>query len=206
MRRGRKWAPRLDGTVRDSGGGAVAGAAVTVRNTATNQGRALVTEQDGSFHAAELSAGTYEVMAEREWIRALPAYGRGTGAGRERAPRDCAGARIIGNANHGDGAAGERGRSRKRRWSPRWMGKGSKSCRCIAATIWISCCWRRASLMHRPPHRGAAPRRSRGADSHLAECAHEATTFRSTGSTTMTSTQERAASSCFLKSCRSFRW
>ena len=61
---GSKVGAGLDGMVRDSGGGAVAGAAVTVRNTATNQGRALVTEQDGSFHAAELSAGTYEVMVE----------------------------------------------------------------------------------------------------------------------------------------------
>jgi hypothetical protein len=56
----------LDGTVKDSSGGAVAGAAVTVRNTATDQGRTLVTDEGGSFHAPELSAGIYEVTVERE--------------------------------------------------------------------------------------------------------------------------------------------
>ncbi len=55
----------LDGAASDTSGGAIAGVMVILRNTATGQTRTVVTDARGSFHAAELAVGTYEVTVEQ---------------------------------------------------------------------------------------------------------------------------------------------
>ncbi len=55
----------LWGSVTDSSGAAVAGAAVTVVNLETGSSRALVTDESGRFNAAALSVGHYEVAASK---------------------------------------------------------------------------------------------------------------------------------------------
>src|SRR5712691_6187943 len=52
----------LDGSVGDPSGGRIPGAAVTVRDTATNRMREAPTNVEGAFHIAELPVGTYEVL------------------------------------------------------------------------------------------------------------------------------------------------
>ncbi len=52
---------RISGTVKDPSGAAVAGAPVTVRQTATQFSRSLTTNTDGFYVAPELPIGTYEV-------------------------------------------------------------------------------------------------------------------------------------------------
>ena len=54
----------VEGTVRDSSGGAISNAKVALRNTETNQMRTVATDDRGAFHAGELPAGTYEVRIE----------------------------------------------------------------------------------------------------------------------------------------------
>ncbi|MBZ5536854.1 MAG: TonB-dependent receptor [Acidobacteriia bacterium] len=54
----------VEGNVRDSSGAAISNAKVTLRNTETNQMRAVATDDRGAFHAGELSAGNYEVRVE----------------------------------------------------------------------------------------------------------------------------------------------
>jgi Carboxypeptidase regulatory-like domain/TonB-dependent Receptor Plug Domain len=55
---------RILGAVSDSSGAVVAGANVTVTNTATNVGRQLVTTSAGEYVAPNLEPGTYTVTAE----------------------------------------------------------------------------------------------------------------------------------------------
>lgn len=55
----------LEGTVRDSSGAVIPGAGVTLRNTSTNQTRAVTTNEEGVFHAEALVVGTYEVRIEQ---------------------------------------------------------------------------------------------------------------------------------------------
>jgi hypothetical protein len=55
----------LEGTVTDSAGAVIPGAQVTLRDTATNQTRAVQTDERGSFRANELPVGTYEVRVEQ---------------------------------------------------------------------------------------------------------------------------------------------
>ena len=55
----------LWGSVTDSSGAAVAGAAVTVINLETGSSRALVTDQAGRFNATALAVGHYEVAASK---------------------------------------------------------------------------------------------------------------------------------------------
>src|SRR4029077_13698018 len=55
----------INGTVTDSSGGVVAGAAVKVRNLATNDERKVFTNNDGSYQLADLAIGTYEVSFSR---------------------------------------------------------------------------------------------------------------------------------------------
>ena len=55
----------INGTVTDSSGGVVAGAAVKVRNLATNDERKVFTNNDGSYQVADLAIGTYEVSFSR---------------------------------------------------------------------------------------------------------------------------------------------
>jgi Carboxypeptidase regulatory-like domain/TonB dependent receptor len=55
---------RVLGTVTDASGAVVAGAKVTVTNTATNVTRNLVSNRAGDYVAPDLEAGTYKVSAE----------------------------------------------------------------------------------------------------------------------------------------------
>jgi len=55
----------LWGSVTDSSGASVAGAAVTVLNLETGSSRALVTDEAGRFNATALSVGHYEVTASK---------------------------------------------------------------------------------------------------------------------------------------------
>src|SRR6266852_4482153 len=54
----------LDGTVSDSSSAVIPGASVTLRNTLTNQSRAVTTDDQGFFRAEALAVGTYEVRVE----------------------------------------------------------------------------------------------------------------------------------------------
>jgi hypothetical protein len=56
----------LWGSVTDSSGAAVAGAAVTVVNLETGSSRALVTDEEGRFNATALTVGHYEVSASKD--------------------------------------------------------------------------------------------------------------------------------------------
>jgi hypothetical protein len=53
----------IRGTVRDSAGGTLAGASVTLRNAETNAERVLTTNQQGVYVATLLRVGTYDVTA-----------------------------------------------------------------------------------------------------------------------------------------------
>ena len=55
----------ISGTVTDSTGAAVPGAAVTVRNTATSATVAAVTDAQGRYSVPDLAIGTYEVRAAK---------------------------------------------------------------------------------------------------------------------------------------------
>jgi hypothetical protein len=54
----------LEGSVQDSSGAAVTGAAVTIRDTETNLLRTIPTDPVGSFRLTDLSIGTYEVHVD----------------------------------------------------------------------------------------------------------------------------------------------
>jgi hypothetical protein len=54
---------RILGTVTDQSGGVIAGAMVTVTNTATGVARTLTTDQAGEYNAPTLTPGTYSVRA-----------------------------------------------------------------------------------------------------------------------------------------------
>ena len=51
----------INGTVKDSSGGVVAGASVKARSVATNLEQSTTTESDGSFAISDLPIGAYEV-------------------------------------------------------------------------------------------------------------------------------------------------
>ena len=55
----------LEGTVRDSSGAVISGAAIAIRNTSTNQTRAAETNAEGSFRAEALPVGSYEVRVDQ---------------------------------------------------------------------------------------------------------------------------------------------
>src|ERR1700722_2199172 len=61
---GSRVAAALEGSVKDSTGGAISGAAVVILNTATNQTRNLETNDEGFFHAEALPVGVYEVRVD----------------------------------------------------------------------------------------------------------------------------------------------
>ena len=61
---GSRVASALEGTVRDSSGAAISGAAVHVRNVSTNQARDTETNPEGTFHAEALPVGSYEVRVD----------------------------------------------------------------------------------------------------------------------------------------------
>src|SRR5262249_12864359 len=51
----------LEGSVKDSSGGAIAKAAVTLRDIGTDQTRTVATDDEGFFRAEQLPVGAYEV-------------------------------------------------------------------------------------------------------------------------------------------------
>jgi hypothetical protein len=55
---------RIGGTIRDSSGGVVVGAKVTITNTGKQVSRELVTNQSGEYVAPGLGPGLYTVSAE----------------------------------------------------------------------------------------------------------------------------------------------
>ncbi|HSF99896.1 MAG TPA: carboxypeptidase-like regulatory domain-containing protein, partial [Vicinamibacterales bacterium] len=61
----------LVGVVEDAQGGALPGAAVTVRNLETGVTRALVADGEGRFAASGLPVGEYEVRAALSQFRPL---------------------------------------------------------------------------------------------------------------------------------------
>ncbi|HEV7785039.1 MAG TPA: carboxypeptidase-like regulatory domain-containing protein, partial [Thermoanaerobaculia bacterium] len=54
----------IEGIVTNESGGALPGATVTLRNTATNFEKVVVTGGDGSFRALLLPLGPYRITAE----------------------------------------------------------------------------------------------------------------------------------------------
>jgi outer membrane receptor protein involved in Fe transport len=60
---------RIAGTIRDSSGGVVVGAAITVTNTATNVSRSLTANSAGEYFAAPLAPGRYTVTAEAKGFK-----------------------------------------------------------------------------------------------------------------------------------------
>ena len=54
----------IAGTVKDAQGAVVAGASITVTNSATQQQRVLTTDKAGAYSAELLTAGTYSIAAE----------------------------------------------------------------------------------------------------------------------------------------------
>lgn len=54
----------IEGTVADENGGVLPGAAVTLRNTATNYEQAVTTGPDGRFRALLLPLGPYRITVE----------------------------------------------------------------------------------------------------------------------------------------------
>ena len=59
----------ITGNIEDSTGGVIAGARVTVTNTATNHATTLVTGDSGDFSAVSLPVGTYTVRVEKDGFR-----------------------------------------------------------------------------------------------------------------------------------------
>jgi hypothetical protein len=71
----------IEGTVTDEGGGRLPGATVTVRNTATNFEKVLVTAGDGSFRALLLPLGPYRITVELAGFGKLVREGIDLGVG-----------------------------------------------------------------------------------------------------------------------------
>ena len=61
----------LSGVVRDTGGGVVPGATVTVTNTATNIESHQATSETGSYQVVNLVRGRYQVVVELSAVGAL---------------------------------------------------------------------------------------------------------------------------------------
>src|SRR5688500_11886996 len=59
----------VTGEVKDSTGAIIAGAAVTVRNTATNALREVTTNEDGLYTIPALNPGIYDVKAEKSGFK-----------------------------------------------------------------------------------------------------------------------------------------
>ena len=58
-------AATVEGTVRDSSGGAIPGAEVLLRNTSASQSRLVTADEEGFFRAEQLPVGNYEVRVEQ---------------------------------------------------------------------------------------------------------------------------------------------
>ena len=79
---------QIGGSVVDNSKGAVPGATVTVRNTATAVTRDAVTDAEGLFVFTNLVAGTYDLRVTLTGFRTYEQ--KGTGVDRDRAPRGAA--------------------------------------------------------------------------------------------------------------------
>jgi Carboxypeptidase regulatory-like domain len=62
---------RILGTVTDQSGAAVSGAAVTVTDMQRGASRSLVTDEDGTYNAPNLSPGTYQVRIEGKGFKTI---------------------------------------------------------------------------------------------------------------------------------------
>ena len=60
------------GVVKDTSGGTVAGANVTVTNSETTQSRTVTTETDGSYRFPGMPVGHYSVKIEKDGFKTLP--------------------------------------------------------------------------------------------------------------------------------------
>src|SRR5687768_11219532 len=60
----------ITGEVRDASGAVVAGAAINVRNLATNAVRVATTNEEGIYSVPALNPGLYQVRAERQGFKA----------------------------------------------------------------------------------------------------------------------------------------
>jgi hypothetical protein len=60
---------RISGTVKDSNGGAVPNATVTITNAATNLVRTATTDEDGFYTATNLPVGTYTILVARDGFK-----------------------------------------------------------------------------------------------------------------------------------------
>ena len=65
----------LTGTVKDTSGGVLPGVSITARNTATNDVRSTVSENDGLYRLTNMPRGTYEVKAELQGFKTLTQAG-----------------------------------------------------------------------------------------------------------------------------------
>jgi hypothetical protein len=62
---------QLSGTVSDSSGSVLPGAAVSIKNTGTQATREVVTDTDGNFIATELLAGTYDITVSLQGFKTV---------------------------------------------------------------------------------------------------------------------------------------
>jgi Carboxypeptidase regulatory-like domain/TonB dependent receptor len=76
-------AGRIMGTVTDQSGGVVAGATVTVLDTARGVTRTLTTDDAGEYNAPNLTPGTFTVRAEAKGFKKLERQNVDVGVGRE---------------------------------------------------------------------------------------------------------------------------
>ena len=60
---------RISGTVKDSNGGAIPNATVTITNAATNLVRTVTTDEDGFYTATNLPVGTYTILVARDGFK-----------------------------------------------------------------------------------------------------------------------------------------
>src|SRR5436190_11915699 len=60
---------RISGTVKDSNGGAVPNATVTITNPATNLVRTVTTDEDGFYTATNLPVGSYTILVARDGFK-----------------------------------------------------------------------------------------------------------------------------------------
>ena len=65
----------LTGSVKDSTGGVVPGASISVRNKATGELRSTVSGHDGLYRLSNLPRGTYDVTAELSGFRTVTQSG-----------------------------------------------------------------------------------------------------------------------------------
>jgi len=65
----------ITGTVADASGAVIAGAAVTITNTATSQTREVATNQAGNYSVPYLVPGTYDIRVETSGFKSVSRRG-----------------------------------------------------------------------------------------------------------------------------------